>query len=225
MSVYWHPELYYKDPVTGQFTVVAGEGLTVYYLSRRGGNPQWWIPFPKGFRMIAGDQSRRSFNGSDQTQTAISYACYGGDGFSGSEGGGGFPGYGSKTIGCSAIRLQIFFPSCWNGKDLDVPDHRSHMAYPIGDVSLGDCPATHPYRFPGIFFEAFYDTKYSLTVTVYTNGLLCLPRATSQDTECTVILSPAGTKRYYTLPFMTRLVIVGLSTAVKLFILIIKAEA
>jgi len=159
MSVYWHPELYYRNPA-GQYEIVKGEGLTVYYLSRRGGKPDWWIPFPKGFRMIAGDQQRRSFNKDDVRDRAITYACYGGEGFSGTTyEDNGFPGYQNKSIGCSAIRLQIFFPTCWNGKDLDVPDHRSHMAYPIGDISQGDCPATHPYRLPGVFFEAFYNTN------------------------------------------------------------------
>jgi len=110
--------------------------------------------------MIAGDQSRRSYDPKDVNHRAISYACYGGGGFSGTDKEApGMPGYGNKTIGCSAIRLQIFFPSCWNGKDLDTADHRSHMAYPIGDISQGDCPATHPYRVPGLFFEAFYNTN------------------------------------------------------------------
>jgi hypothetical protein len=44
---------------------------------------------------------------------------------------------------------------CWNGKDLDSPDHRAHMAYPTR-YNGGDCPATHPVRLPAIFFEAFY---------------------------------------------------------------------
>lgn len=44
---------------------------------------------------------------------------------------------------------------CWNGKDLDSADHKSHMAYPDG-VNGGNCPATHPVRIPGVFFEAFY---------------------------------------------------------------------
>lgn len=25
------------------------------------------------------------------------------------------------------IRFELVFPSCWNGKDLDVPGHSSHM--------------------------------------------------------------------------------------------------
>ena len=41
-------------------------------------------------------------------------------------------------------------PNCWDGKYLDTPDHRSHMAY--ADYSRGDgmahCPASHPFYIP-----------------------------------------------------------------------------
>jgi hypothetical protein len=38
------------------------------------------------------------------------------------------------------LSLFIAFPDCWDGKYLDVPDHRSHMAY----ATNGSCPSTHP---------------------------------------------------------------------------------
>lgn len=42
------------------------------------------------------------------------------------------------------IRFDVFFPSCWNGVDLDSVNHQDHMAYPV--TSAGDlvCPASHP---------------------------------------------------------------------------------
>ncbi len=55
----------------------------------------------------------------------------------------------------NGLRLQVFFPMCWNNKTLDSPDHRSHMAYPTR-YNGGDCPSTHPVRLPGVFYEAFY---------------------------------------------------------------------
>lgn len=55
--------------------------------------------------------------------------------------------------GCSAgadMFANTVAPNCWDGKHLDTPDHRSHMAY--ADYSRGDgyahCPATHPYLIP-----------------------------------------------------------------------------
>jgi hypothetical protein len=49
------------------------------------------------------------------------------------------------------------FPSCWDGKNVDSPDHKSHMAYPDG-VDVGKCPPSHPKRLPTLFFEVLYDT-------------------------------------------------------------------
>jgi hypothetical protein len=37
-------------------------------------------------------------------------------------------------------------PNCWDGVNLDSPDHRSHMAYPVGSR----CPATHPVNIPRV---------------------------------------------------------------------------
>ena len=47
------------------------------------------------------------------------------------------------------------FPQCWNGKDLDSADHRSHMAYP----SQGKCPATHPVALPEIMLIAIHQSN------------------------------------------------------------------
>lgn len=61
----------------------------------------------------------------------------------------------AATAGCpndALIGMAIVSPSCWNGKDLDSPDHRSHMAYmSYGDWGYARCPSTHPYLLP--FFE------------------------------------------------------------------------
>ena len=46
---------------------------------------------------------------------------------------------------------------CWNGKDLDSTDHKSHMSYPIQAPDGGDCPAGFPVRIPGIFYEINFD--------------------------------------------------------------------
>ncbi|CAF1292907.1 unnamed protein product [Didymodactylos carnosus] len=51
--------------------------------------------------------------------------------------------------------MQVFFPMCWDGVNLDSPDHRSHMAYPTR-YNSGDCPSSHPVRLAGVFYEAFY---------------------------------------------------------------------
>jgi len=51
--------------------------------------------------------------------------------------------------------VQVYFPQCWNGKDIDTPNHQDHVAYP-DRYDGGNCPSSHPVRLLGLFFEAFY---------------------------------------------------------------------
>lgn len=78
--------------------------------------------------MVAGDPSLRSYSNTNE-QNAITFACLG----TNTAETNGFP-----NIKCpDGLRAQVFFPSCWNGVDLDSADHKSHMAYPSGvDVSF-----------------------------------------------------------------------------------------
>lgn len=55
----------------------------------------------------------------------------------------------------NGMRAQVFFPSCWDGKNLDSADHKSHMAYPIENYNSGNCPDTHPVHLVSIFYEMF----------------------------------------------------------------------
>jgi hypothetical protein len=55
----------------------------------------------------------------------------------------------ASTHGRTHLLQRIEAPSCWDGKYLDTPDHRSHVAYPsYGDWGYARCPSTHPYVFP-----------------------------------------------------------------------------
>jgi hypothetical protein len=55
------------------------------------------------------------------------------------------------------IRAQVFFPSCWDGVNLDSADHKSHMAYPIQNYNGGDCPSSHPVHLISLFYEQIFD--------------------------------------------------------------------
>lgn len=54
--------------------------------------------------------------------------------------------------GCRAgdqLVANTVAPDCWDGKYLDTPDHRSHMAWPsYGSWGYEKCPSTHPYVIP-----------------------------------------------------------------------------
>ncbi len=47
---------------------------------------------------------------------------------------------------------MLVFPDCWNGRSLDSPDHKSHMAY----SRRGLCPTTHPVLIPQITFNVHW---------------------------------------------------------------------
>ena len=72
----------------------------------------------------------------------------------------------SKTIpNCNVgdrMTYHIDFPQCWDGVNLDSPDHESHMAARefISHTSIEmHCPATYPIRIPAIAFNINYDSK------------------------------------------------------------------
>ena len=67
------------------------------------------------------------------------------------------PGF-SNTRCPDGLRAQVFFPSCWDGVNLDSPDHKSHMAYPDG-IDNGRCPSTHPHHLISIFYEVLFSVK------------------------------------------------------------------
>jgi hypothetical protein len=49
---------------------------------------------------------------------------------------------------------RIHFANCWNGKTLDSPDHKRHMAYSVNGV----CPQSHPVPLPTIALILVYDS-------------------------------------------------------------------
>jgi len=70
-------------------------------------------------------------------------------------------------------RLLLLFPSpyshadtdkknnsCWDGKNTDSPDHKSHVSYPASGSfeSTGPCPSSHPVRLPQVMYEVMWDT-------------------------------------------------------------------
>lgn len=62
--------------------------------------------------------------------------------------------------GCTAgatLVADTIAPYCWDGKNLDSPDHRSHMSYPsYGSWGYRKCDADHPYLIPTQENKAFW---------------------------------------------------------------------
>lgn len=58
----------------------------------------------------------------------------------------------------SHLVVSINTPKCWDGRHLDTPDHRGHVALPHRerDHGLVRCPKTHPYYMPQFTLSIFY---------------------------------------------------------------------
>lgn len=62
----------------------------------------------------------RTFNESDKEHRAIEHVCLGeGDDTHTNE---------LPSTQCQRMRAQAFFPSCWDGKNVDSDDHKSHVS-------------------------------------------------------------------------------------------------
>ncbi|KAJ6789453.1 hypothetical protein PWT90_00254 [Aphanocladium album] len=173
-SNYWQPQLYHQHH-DGSFELIKLLGIAAYYIDRtcdyRPGRrncdgTHGAIAPPKGLRMISGDTTRRTFNSSDKTNRAINHLC--------TDPGQDYDELPQKL--CNEMRAQVFFPSCWDGKNLDSPDHKSHMSFPgeFGDYNSGVCPESHPVAIVSVFNEFFYNTRQvqgkAFRRWVYANG-------------------------------------------------------
>jgi hypothetical protein len=131
-------------------------------------------PFPPGFVMLSGNSSRRTFDlpvpdppesewGPEDTtqealeQKAIGFNCL------------NYKLPGEPTLGrhfmpsksfitgqcVDGLRLELSLQGCWDGKNLDSDDHKSHVAY-RDFVITGNCPDSHPINLPTLFYERVY---------------------------------------------------------------------
>ena len=147
-AAYWVPALY-----QGQ-TVVLPVAATVYY---RRGTLAEVSPLPNNLRMIAGDAKATA----PQSMGVTFWSC------------GVLSGVGrsSSVPTCpdtpgSSLRLHVRFPECWDGRNLDSADHKSHMAYAV----RGECPSTHPIEVPQITQIYRYPTRGGDGVSLASGG-------------------------------------------------------
>jgi hypothetical protein len=136
-SGYWTPTLYRDDVAVDPVQVQA------YYQDFfRYGRV---LPFPPGLRMIAGQSSATS-----PQRGIVRWTCRDDQGVETAR----IPSCGSRFV-----TLRVTFPDCWDGRRLDSPDHRLHMAYNrAGGVELGPqrCPKSHPVVVPQLQLNVVY---------------------------------------------------------------------
>jgi hypothetical protein len=171
-SNYWTAVLYFRTR-NGTFKRVpqfvseglrGNGGITVYYIPSTT-NSSSVTAFRPGFRMLVGDATAIS----PREPRKVCHRC--------------MPATGDNSnINCGApddqslpknfcpggIRSVITFPTCWDGVNLDSPDHQSHVAYAVGaqanDVGpTGKCPASHPVAIPQVMYEVMWDVRFSIS--------------------------------------------------------------
>ncbi len=126
---YWAPTL-----ISASGTAITPRAATVYYRRHSLAGLQ---TFPTGFKMIAGNSKSTAA----QSLSVTYWNC--------GPAGGVRP---QSTIptcpdaGPRGLALHVAFPDCWDGVNLDSPDHQSHMATSV----KGRCPSDHPVAVPAL---------------------------------------------------------------------------
>jgi len=169
-SNYWTAVMYFKHPTNGSYHRVpvvnnaalargTTGGMTIYYtqhdFSTDNLKNQKIKAFQPGFRMTVGSPTTESLAAA-QKHVGLRYNCLTTLINRGAEMA-DFP-----TKACAAGIFAIHhFPACWDGKNLDSPDHQSHMYNTItrdGFTNAPACPASHPVRMPQVTYETVWDT-------------------------------------------------------------------
>ncbi|KAJ3578892.1 hypothetical protein NPX13_g1673 [Xylaria arbuscula] len=128
-------------------------GMTVYYIQQdfsSNGN-QKITAFKKGFRMTVGTPTAK-----DGSNPGLRYTCLQNVNTRFPESA-EFP----KQACPAGIMAIHHFPACWDGKNLDSPNHQDHM-YNTNKGAFtpaGACPASHPVRMPQLAYETMWDTR------------------------------------------------------------------
>ncbi|GLB44802.1 putative wsc domain-containing protein [Lyophyllum shimeji] len=153
-SNYWFPHLYFQW-ADGTFTSLSGGAVicTTSY-DTTFDKPGTTTAFPDDFRMLSGDPTLRTYDPNSYAQQAITFLCLDFNGVTTRHN--SLP----AKVCPSGIRAQVNFPSCWDGKNLDSPDHKSHVAFPSGGPDSGSCSdPKYPVTLPRIFIEVYWNTE------------------------------------------------------------------
>lgn len=139
-TAYWIPAMI--DTTDG--SAIVPYDIAVYYKTGFGGVKSEDIkPVPAGLKLVSGKASSKT-----EAEAQVGrFSCIG-----------GVNGVGwQKTIPSNCYQdndmvMEVAFPQCWDGINLDSPDHQSHMAEATGS----GCPKDHPVAIPAISYEIKY---------------------------------------------------------------------
>lgn len=145
-AAYWVPTLY-QD---GQ--AVTPSKASIYYRTQV--DERVVQPFPLGLEMIAGDSHATG----PQPIDVVYYNCHEGPDQH----------HDARPYDCAGSNLDahVRFPQCWDGINLDSPDHKSHMAYPTSSQGARTCPASHPVVLPRLIIRISWPISNGNGVTL-----------------------------------------------------------
>ena len=133
LASYWAPALLDHREVVEPVTSVA------YYRPGVGVDPATVEPYPYGLEMLGGDQAAEE----PQSLDVVAWSC----------GSGSVREVTPPTCPEGRpLRMAVSFPDCWDGENLDSPDHVSHVAR----SEDGACPGSHPVPVPQLLFTITY---------------------------------------------------------------------
>ena len=170
-SAYWTPAM-----LDGKGNVVQPDWEAVYYkrrpisdpkCSRTSGDPQAegdCVPIPNGIQFTFGFNPA---NPSAPKTGGPHFVCSGAD-----AGTGTYPDIPSAAPNCpvgTQLLAELDAPSCWDGQNLDSPDHRSHIAEPsYGSWGYLKCDAQHPFVIPTFHLAIAYTVAPGDDLTQWT---------------------------------------------------------
>lgn len=149
-TAYWMPAVF-----DASGNVVTPSNFELYYkaentsagtLAQKHAEIRGVQDYPNGLRMIAGSPNR----------SVSGWKCS-----NGAEG--------TTIPDCPVgqrLTAWVRFPYCWDGRNLDSADHRSHMAYGTNNT-WGGCPASHPIHLPELTEFAHFDVTQAGTSQWY----------------------------------------------------------
>ncbi|WP_394619599.1 DUF1996 domain-containing protein [Lentzea sp. JNUCC 0626] len=152
-SAYWFPSVLNGDQVvrpTGNQVVYYKSGILKY---------QDVQPFPPGMRFVVGSPTSTLEQFRDHPGAIEGFEC--GDSAKNWD----IP---SWCAPGSQLNVRFQAPSCWNGRDLDSADHKSHMAYP--DRATLVCPPSHPVAVPMIEFKMAFPVSGDMSRVRLSSG-------------------------------------------------------
>jgi hypothetical protein len=170
-SAYWMPAM-----LDGAGNAVKADWMNTYYKQLPANNPAcgaapdathvgYCIPMPNGLRFILG-YNMATMKGGPTDSGSSDYWAMGFDCVKTDGSGESYTGI-KRTMAeivttgqCPTgawLRVYLTFPDCWDGKNLDSADHRSHVAYAsYGDWGYPRCDTAHPYVIPTFTMNISY---------------------------------------------------------------------